>query len=153
MKTFVVYDSVFGNTKIIAEAIARGIGIDAQAIPVTEAKSEFTGIGLLIVGSPTRGFRPTPSITAFLNAIEAGKLSGIKTAAFDTRMDIQRVHNKFLMFMMKRFGYAAEKIEKKLIAKGGTSGGTEWFCVSASEGPLLEGEADRAALWASGLTK
>ncbi|MGB7595434.1 MAG: flavodoxin family protein [Erysipelotrichaceae bacterium] len=153
MKTLVIYDSVFGNTKMIAEAITLGLNEDAKALHVSEATKDFEGIGLLIVGSPTRGFRPTPAITAFLKSIPAGKLDGIKIAAFDTRMDIKKVNNKFLTFMVKLSGYAVEKIEKQLIAKGGTSLGTEWFCVSASEGPLLEGETDRAASWAGGLVK
>lgn len=153
MKTLVIYDSVFGNTKLIAEAIARGLNEDVKAMHVSEAVKDFDGVGLLIVGSPTRAFRPTPAISSFLGSIPAGKLNGIKVAAFDTRADIKKVNNKFLTFMVKLSGYAVEKIEKQLIAKGGTSLGTEWFCVGASEGPLLEGETDRAASWASGLVK
>jgi len=153
MKTLVIYDSVFGNTKTIAEAITHRLGEDTKIIHVAEANKDFDGVGLLIVGSPTRGFRPTPAITAFLKSIPAGKLDGIKIASFDTRIDIKKVNNKFLTFMVKLSGYATEKIEKQLIAKGGTSVGTEWFCVSASEGPLLDGETERAALWAEGLSK
>jgi len=32
---------------------------------------ELTGLELLIVGSPTRGFRPTPAIAEFLKSIPA----------------------------------------------------------------------------------
>jgi flavodoxin len=151
MKSFVVYDSVFGNTKVVAEAVARGLGAEAQVFHVSEAKKEFEGIGLVVVGSPTRGFRPTPATTAFLKSIPAGKLGGVKVAAFDTRMDVKKVNNRFLTFIVKLTGFAAEKIEKQLVAKGGTSLGTQWFCVKASEGPLAEGEEDRAAKWAATL--
>lgn len=153
MQTLVIYDSVFGNTKVIAEAIARGTGEDAKVLHVTDAKTDFADIGLLVVGSPTRAFRPTPAITAFLKSIPADKLNGIKVAAFDTRMDIKKVNHRFLTFIVKLTGFAAEKIVKQLIAKGGSSVGTAWFSVTASEGPLLDGEAERAALWAAGLVK
>lgn len=151
MKTLIIYDSVFGNTKIIAEAIARGFGEDATVVHVSLAKTDFSDVGLVIVGSPTRAFRPTPVITSFLKSIPAGKLDGIRIAAFDTRVDVKTVNNKFLTFMVKISGYAVEKIEKLLVGKGGVSAGTSWYCVSASEGPLLNGELERAEHWASEL--
>jgi flavodoxin len=153
MKTYIVYDSIFGNTQSIAEAVARGVGEEAQLFHVSKAKSNFDGVELLIVGSPTRGFRPTPAITAFLKSIPSGKLNGVKIAAFDTRMDIKKVNNGFLTFMVKLSGYAVEKIAKQLVAKGGTSISTNWFCVSDSKGPLIEGETDRAAAWANELSR
>ena len=57
MKTLVIYDSVFGNTEKIAQAIAAVLGI--QAIPVSQADGgQLRELDLLVIGSPTRGFRP-----------------------------------------------------------------------------------------------
>jgi hypothetical protein len=54
--------------------------------------------------------------------------------------------------MADRFGYAANKIQKQLIAKGGEElGEPAWFLVDGMEGPLHEGEIDRAKEWAKKL--
>lgn len=51
--------------------------------------------------------------------------------------------------MVKIFGYAAEPIARQLMKKGGTLAlPPEGFYVKASEGPLKDGELDRAAAWA-----
>ena len=62
MKSLIVYDSYFGNTEQVAEAIGQGFGEQAEvrvlrASEVTAAHLE--GLDCLIVGSPTRGFRAT----------------------------------------------------------------------------------------------
>ncbi len=119
MKSLVVYDSVFGNTKLIAETIAKVIGDDATLEHVSQASANISDINLLIVGSPTRAFNCTPAMTTYLRSIPAHKLDNIRCAAFDTRADVNTVNNKFLSFMVKRFGYANEKIEKLLRSKGG----------------------------------
>lgn len=55
MKVIVVYESMFGNTHLIAEAIAAGMAsADAKAVPVGEATSEvLAGADLVVVGGPT----------------------------------------------------------------------------------------------------
>ena len=81
--------------------------------------------------------------------IPAGKLNGIKVAAFDTRMDVKEVNNVVLTFFAKLFGYAAEPIGKQLVKKGGVEVvPPAGFIVEGSEGPLKEGELERAAEWA-----
>ena len=56
----VVYDSVFGNTAKVAEAIGEALG-DASVKKVTEvSQKDLHNITVLFVGSPTRAFRPTP---------------------------------------------------------------------------------------------
>jgi flavodoxin len=62
MKALVVYDSVFGNTEQIAQAIGKALGSQAEVniLRVSNVKPEqLTGLKFLIVGSPTRQFRPT----------------------------------------------------------------------------------------------
>jgi flavodoxin len=69
MKTLIVYDSVFGNTQKIAQAIAGALDCLDVLQVVNANLNQLSGLDLLIVGSPTRGFRPTPAITAFLKSI------------------------------------------------------------------------------------
>jgi flavodoxin len=106
-------------------------------------------LSLLVVGSPTRAFRPSPATSSFLGGIPANGLQGIKVAAFDTRMSVQEVNSPILSFFAKLFGYAAQPIAAKLKKKGGTPAiPPEGFFVKGSEGPLKEGELERAADWA-----
>jgi len=64
LKAFIVYDSAFGNTKAVAEAVAGELnGLDAAAVPVDDFTSEQLAAGdLLVVGSPINGWRPTPKV-------------------------------------------------------------------------------------------
>jgi len=119
MKTIVIYDSVFGNTEKAAHIIGAKIE-GAKVIKVSDASwDSVQGSECLIIGSPTRGFRPTPGITEFLKTIPSGGIEEIRTAVFDTRIDIVKVPNRLLTFLAKRFGYAADSIEKKVMKKGG----------------------------------
>lgn len=59
MKALVVYDTFFGNTEQVARAIAVGLG--AEAVKVDSfTPGQLAGLALLVVGSPTRGFRSSP---------------------------------------------------------------------------------------------
>jgi flavodoxin I len=146
MKALVIYDSVFGNT----EKIARAIGADpVQVLPVGSVQpGQLAGLDLLIVGSPTRGFRATPAIQAFLKSIPPGSLKGVRVAAFDTRILLSDVNSAILNVMVRIFGYAAKPIADRLKEKGGElAAPPEGFLVAASEGPLKAGELERAAAW------
>ena len=150
MKTLVLYDTYFGNTEKIAQAIGEAIGEDAQVMSVKEASYEqLKGLDCLVVGSPTRAFKPTKETTDWLNKLPSGALSSIKAAAFDTRMDVKKVNNRVLTFMESIFGYAAKPVADRLQKKGGNLvAEPEGFFVEDSEGPLREGELERAAEWA-----
>ena len=144
MKTLVVYDSRYGHTKIIAEAI--GASLPGE-VDVKHAKDvelvALKACSLLVVGAPTHGAKPSEDAQAFLDRIPAKALSGIGVAAFDTRLT-----NKLVTL----FGTAAPKIAKVLVKKGGTQAGPPvGFYVTGGEGPLREGEVERAAQWAKGL--
>lgn len=151
MKALVVYDSVFGNTEKIAQKM--GKALEAQAIRVGDVKPEhLTSLGALIVGSPTRAFSPTPAIKKWLKGLAANSLKDVKVAAFDTRVDVHEVDSKVLTGFVKVFGYAAKPIGDILIKKGGDLGPPpEGFFVNDSEGPLRDGELERAAEWAKQL--
>ena len=153
MKALVIYDSVFGNTEKIAQAIGAALGetgASVQVVRVTDIKPDsLPGVELLLVGSPTRGFRATKPTSEFLKSIPGDSLKEVKVTAFDTRMALEDVNSGILNFMVKIFGYAAEPIAQKLVRKGGALLlPAEGFIVKASEGPLKDGELERAAGWA-----
>jgi flavodoxin len=150
MKTLIIYDSMFGNTKQIAEAIAGTfVASDTRIINVSDAKPEdLNGIEMLIVGAPTYGGRPKPSTQAFLDSIPAETLAGVGVAAFDTRF-AAKDQNIALRLLMKVIDFAAPRIAKALVEKGGKLAvPAEGFFVLGKEGPVKEGELARAAAWA-----
>jgi flavodoxin len=155
MDILIIYDSVFGNTEKIAKAIGGAIQPqDAVAtLRVSEVKPEqLKGVRLLVVGSPTRGFQATEGIQKFLKAMPDGALKGMRVAAFDTRSGVDEVKSGILRFLMKSFGFAAPKISDRLTKKGGElAAPPEGFIVTGTEGPLKEGELERAAGWAASL--
>lgn len=153
MKALVVYDSVFGNTERIARAVGQALGPDVEVLRVGDVQPEqLAGLGLLLAGSPTRAFRPTPAMTGFLKGIPAQGLRGVRVAAFDTRISIDDPVPGFLRFMIRIFGYAAEPMASRLVRKGGEpAAAPAGFFVEGTEGPLKDGELERAAAWAQGI--
>ncbi|MFJ5956428.1 flavodoxin family protein [Paenarthrobacter sp. NPDC092416] len=139
MKALVVYDSGFGNTKSIAEAIAAGLtSLQAKAIPVGQLRMEDVAVGdLLVIGSPINGWQPTQKTMETLANLSRRGLSGIMAAAFDTRVKLF-IH-----------GDAAKKIAKTLQEAGAILIAKPMpFYVKGTEGPLLDGETARATAWA-----
>jgi len=154
MKILVVYDSYFGNTEKVAQAIGAALGDDvAVKRPGDVEAGELSELDVLIVGSPTRAFRPSDAIKDFLKTIPSGGLKGVKVAAFDTRIAKEDTENPVLRFMVNIFGYAAKPIDEKLVGKGGEPlGEPAGFIVLGTEGPLKDGELEKAVAWAKSLT-
>jgi flavodoxin len=152
MKILIVYDSFFGNTEKIAGAMGDSLSCkaDVQVTRVSSLKPGQMGdADVLIVGSPTRGFRPTKAISGLLNSLSATALQGKGVAAFDTRISPVDTNSRLLNVLVKIFGYAAEPIAAKMVKKGGNRLiQPEGFYVKGSEGPLKEGELERASEWA-----
>lgn len=148
MSILIVYDSIFGNTGRVAKAMADELGRTHQVklANVQEARSlDLTGIELLLVGSPTRGFRPTPEIQEFASRHDLPKTA----AVFDTRLDLETVQPTPLRWVIQAGGYAAERLQAELAEQGCTIVGEPGsFVVMAQEGPLRENELERAATWA-----
>ena len=160
MKALIAYDSFFGNTEQVAQAIARGLGSPGEvelARVGSLAPQQLAGVQLLIVGSPTRGFRASEATVAFLKGLPASSLKGIKVAAFDTRMGFEDMGwgtaiIRF-MFFIKVGGYAAGPIAAALQKAGGELAlPPEGFFVKGSEGPLKDGELGRAEEWGRNLS-
>jgi flavodoxin I len=143
VKTLVVYDSLFGNTAQLAEAIGAAAG-ESEVLRVGEANPSELGLfDLAIIGAPTQGGRATEAMRVFLDQIPA--LDGVKVAVFDTRLRARWV---------KVFGYAGGKIAEKMKSLGATLvAEPEGFIVEGEEGPLAEGELERAAAWAESPTR
>jgi flavodoxin len=152
MKALVIYDSVYGNTEKVAQAMGQALASEgeAEALQVGDVSPEhLTGLDALLVGSPTRAFSPTPATKNFLKGLAPNSLNGVKVAAFDTRIAVEETGPAILKFLVKIFGYAAKPIANGLTKKGGTlTLEPEGFFVQDTEGPLRDGELERAADWA-----
>lgn len=141
MKALVIFDSILGNTKKIAEAISNEFGKDSKVLSVSDFNSkDLEGIGLIVVGSPIIGWKPSEKMGQFLSGLSEGQLKGIKAAVFDTR-----IRN----FMS---GDALKKISKELIrACAVVSVKPHAFYVKGAKGPLFEGELEKAIEWAKSI--
>ena len=90
MQTLVIYDSKFGNTEKVAEAIARGVG-SLAGVRVTSADGAaraLEAIGsrpdLVLLGGPTQNRGPSAGLRALVDNLPAA-LRGTPAACFDTR--------------------------------------------------------------------
>jgi flavodoxin len=142
MNTLVLYDSRHGNTERLATMIAnilRPFG-QAEAVRVdTESTIRLAGVDLLILGSPTQGWRPTPAMQSLLAKIPAEQLHGVAIACFDTRFQKSRWLT----------GSAAAALARQLHKRGVMLlAPPESFFVQGAEGPLTSGEMERAVVWA-----
>ncbi len=152
MKALVLYDSMFGNTEKVAKAIAEGLS--ATAMRVGDAKVEdLKGLDILVVGSPVHGGRASQNMQAFIKQIPTDALNGVKVTAFDTRFEFEK-KGAGLKLIMKLVGYAAARIVKDLEKKGGMAiSSPQGFLVLDKEGPLKDGELERAKKWGQELVK
>jgi len=157
MKAMVIYDSVFGNTEKVARAVGKALGSskDVKVLNIKDVDVEqLKGLDLLIVASPTRGFRPTEGITDFLKSLPQNALRGMRSSAFDTRIRLDTIKSPIFRFIVGKGGYADKRIAEALQKRGAELLlPTQGFFVKESEGPLENGELERAAAWATSLLK
>ncbi len=146
----------------MARAIGEALGspTDVAVLRVGEVQPEtLTGLDLLVAGSPTQRFNATPATSSLLDSISPGGLKGTRVAAFDTRLTLEEMKSmsSFLSFSANLVGetaYAAKHIANVLKKKGGNLvAPPQGFYVQGTEGPLLEGELERAADWARNLAR
>lgn len=166
MRALVVYESMYGNTRLIAARIADGLRhrFEATEVPAAEATPELVAAaGLLIVGAPTHMFRlPTAASRELAAAAAAKQGSGLVldpradgpgvrewlqvlgsgdgnrlAAAFDTRLD------KFPVFT-GRAGHGIARLltkhDYRLVVE------PQSFLVN-SRNELIDGELARASQW------
>jgi hypothetical protein len=159
MKALVVYESMFGNTEKIARAVADGVGeaMDVQLAEVADAPTEPSpDVALIVAGGPTHAFSMSRENTR-ADAISKGAHEGErefglrewmaalpsgehteKLATFDTKIKSMR-HLP---------GSAAKSAAKAAHRHGyGSLSKAENFYVDDVDGPLLDGEIDRARAW------
>lgn len=147
MVTVVVYDSVYGNTEIIARAIGDAIPGEVQVLRVGQVNAgDLKNVDLLIIGSPTHGSLPTEAVQGLVARIGPPAREGARAATFDTRLT---------WGFLRRWGFAAPKMADTLKEKGWTLAGEPggFFVKGLKKGPLKRGEADRAVAWAKGLVE
>jgi len=88
MLTVVVYDSKFGNTEKVAQAIGRGVSARSQVRVLDTAEATQTldeRPDLLIVGGPTQKRSMSPGLVAYLDRAIAHGIGNLIATAFDTR--------------------------------------------------------------------
>lgn len=152
MTALIIYDSVFGNTEKVALAMAEALQNGARAVNVNQVPSlNLQDYDLILIGSPTRAFKPTEGIMTFLKSLSPAVLASKKLAVFDTRIPLDSISSKFFRGIVKAGGYADAVMKRMINKKGGQVIGAEGFYVLESEGPLADGELDRAARWAGSL--
>jgi hypothetical protein len=168
MVSLVVFESIYGNTRAVAEAIAAGLRTagEVEVQPVHEADvASLERADLIVVGGPTHMHGLSTSLSRKL-AVQAGEeedvevepgasedpglrrwLSeraggGRKAAAFDTRIDRSPTLT----------GVAARGIARRLRRRGyELVADPESFLVKDSEGPLVDRELQRAREWGAKL--
>ena len=146
MKALVVYDSVYGNTRTIAQAIGDALPGEVQVLHVSQVNSDdLETIDLLVIGSPTHGALPTEAVLDLIEKVGPPAREGSRVATFDTRLTWG--------FLERWGGFAASKLADRLREKGWTlaSAPEGFFVRGLKKGPLKRGETDRAAVWARGL--
>jgi flavodoxin len=167
MKALVVYESMYGNTRAVAEAIAEGLG-GSPVRAVHEAGEAPEQRDLLVVGGPTHMHGLTTALSRRM-AAEAAKedghaalepgataelglrawlrelvaCEGVRAAAFDTRLDRSTALT----------GTAARGIARRLRQRDYEVVATESFLVQDAEGPLEDGELERARAWGEQLAR
>lgn len=144
MRTLIVYESQFGNTAEIAKAIAAELESEGpvELHNVQHGVPEIAGAALFIVGGPTQGHGVSKPLLSALEQLPPHSLDGVAAAAFDTRLNWP----KFLS------GSAADGIAHRLQDKGATMvSPPATFLVAGKEGPVIDGEFDRAHAWARSL--
>lgn len=147
MKTLVIYDSLYGNTRKIAEGVAdacKAYGSVRFEQAEMLDQIDLQGEEMVFVGGPTHNQTLSPKLKKLLNHTNMATFYGVKAAVFDTRYEMP----KWLLTL--RSGTAANKLASKLSGQGAkVLVQPESFLIEHDrEGPLLEGELERAKNWA-----
>jgi flavodoxin len=146
MKSLVIYFSKFGNTKLVADAIGEVLASAGQvrAIPTDQLEAaDLHGIDLVVMGSPTHRMNLPQVVRPVFGRLPKRSLRQARVAAFDT---------SYKMSPLLARSTAGPKLLRKLRRLGGKAlAPAETFHVMESEGPLFEGEIERAKAWAGTL--
>jgi Flavodoxin len=160
MKALVVYESMWGNTRQVAEAIAVGLGgaraAETHQVDVTDVQN----LDLLVVGGPTHAFsmsRPSTRRDARKQgaATVAVEDQGIREwlAALPRSLDVPVATFDTRVVKVRNLpGSAAKAADKELKRHHrGCVVDRSSFYVIDSSGPLADGELGRAEEWGAEL--
>lgn len=146
MQTLVVYFSKFGNTQQVAEVIAGEFSGNGAVITLSSdelSDSAFQEANLVVMGTPTHNMNLPKDVQPVFARLPRKILSGTLVAAFDTSYKMSPFLSRFT---------AAKKLLRKMRKLGGRQFvPPETFHVMDREGPLYEGEIERAQSWAVGI--
>ncbi len=145
MWVYVVIASPCGVTDTVARAVARAVdwSYEHHARPANEVDpSEIRTPSVVFLGGPTHRREMGESLRGFLDHMPDRMLSQCLFAAFDTRF-----HDSPIVT-----GSSARHIQRAIEGRGGRNlVPGESFFVIRRDGPLREGEVERARMWASGV--
>ncbi|HUY98841.1 MAG TPA: flavodoxin domain-containing protein [Thermomicrobiaceae bacterium] len=145
MNSLVVYDSQYGNTEQIARAIAtrlEALGPVHVMFVREPTVIDLAGIDLLVIGGPTQSHGASRQLRDWVEPIPAAALRDKAAATFDTRL-------RWPAFLAGSAGRAIARTLERAGAR--LLEPPESFLVVGSEGPLADGELDRAGRWATAL--
>lgn len=146
MNALVVCFSKFGNTKMVAEAVGERLE-QGGSVRVVFSESliaeDFNGVDLVVMGSPTHKMNLPEAVRPVFDKLPKKLLKGKFFAAFDTSYKMSWWLNHFT---------AGKRLSQKLRRLGGKRlVPPEIFHVTGREGPLYDGEIERAEAWAASL--
>ena len=134
-KVLLVYESKYGNTKLVAETIAEGIkGVSDNQASIYELKEiklkQPPDFDMVLIGSPNHMGSATRSIRKFIDELGKLNLKGKPAAVFDTYFwgDFEKAVKK----MERQIG---EKVPGLTLVAPGLS-----IRVDGMKGPITEGE-------------
>ena len=134
-KVFVVYDTKYGNTKLVAEKIVEGIreveGTETTISDVEETDpKKAADYDAILIGSPTHFGGPVRGINKFIDKLGKLDLKAKWVAVFDTYLgeDFEKSVKK----MEKRI---SEKVPRLKLITSGLS-----IRVDDMKGPVTDGE-------------
>jgi flavodoxin len=148
MNSLVVYFSKFGNTKLVAEAVAETLSTGGAARVISSEDldhSDLENLDLMIMGCPTHRMNLPEALRPWFDRFPRRILRGAATAVFDTSYKMSPWLARFT---------AAPRLAGKLRKLGGKKViAPETFYVVERQGPLYEGEIERAQSWASSILR
>ena len=162
MKALLLYESFFGNTRDVAEAIGKGIAsiMEVDIAEVSGDHADLEQYDLLVVGGPTHVLgmsRNRSRLDARQKATEQGVEPVSQEVGIREMLDsLERSEHRPLVAtfdtsIKKRFlplGSAAKAAMKRHKKKGFDAVmDAEQFKVSGTEGPMNPGEIERAEEW------
>jgi menaquinone-dependent protoporphyrinogen IX oxidase len=135
VKVFVIYDTKYGNTKLVAEKIVEGIrevgGIETSISDVKKVDlEELADYNAILIGAPNHWGGPSRTIRKFIDKLGKRDLKTKWVAVFDTYLkeDFEKAVKK----MEKRIN---EKVPRLKLITSGLS-----IRVDDMKGPVTDGE-------------